>query len=164
MKKLITAIILTLATPSVAQSILNTFFPGTSDGVTYHLPDTKINITVEASCVTQTPGEFYSYAERFLHIKNAITEASTSTKVIFTNSAGWISTGRKGNFSQLKLPVPWSMPNGVSSSKIIRTLKTVSQLRCSHKMPTSKDDTSTYTTAPIPIAAICTYTYRSIPV
>ena len=81
MKKLITAIILTLSAPSMAQSILNTFFPGTSDGVTYHLPDTKINITVEASCVTQTPGEFYSYAERFLHIKNAITEASNRWEI-----------------------------------------------------------------------------------
>ena len=76
MKKLITAIILALATPVMAQSILNSFFPGTSEGVTYYLPDTRINITVEAYCVTQTPGEFYSYAERFLHMKNVISEAS----------------------------------------------------------------------------------------
>ena len=76
MKKLITAIILALATPGMAQSILNSFFPGTSEGVTYYLPDTRINITVEAYCVTQTPGEFYSYAERFLHMKNVISEAS----------------------------------------------------------------------------------------
>ena len=81
MKKLITAIILAFASPSMAQTSLNSFFPGTSEGVTYFLPNTKINVTVEVSCVTQTPGEFYSYAERFLHIKNAITEASNRWEI-----------------------------------------------------------------------------------
>lgn len=81
MKKLITALILALATPGMAQSFLSSFFPGTTEGVTYHLPDTKINITVEARCVTQTPGEFYSYAERFLHIKDVIGEASNRWEI-----------------------------------------------------------------------------------
>ncbi|MBQ5880025.1 MAG: DUF4831 family protein, partial [Bacteroidaceae bacterium] len=82
MKKLITAIILMLATPSLAQNTLGSFFSNSSEGVTYFLPDTKINITVETSCVTQTPGEFYSYAERFLHIKSTITEASSRWEII----------------------------------------------------------------------------------
>ena len=76
MKRIITALILALAAPCVAQTVVSTFFPGTNEGVTYFLPDTKINISVETSCITQTPGEFYSYAERFLHIKNVISEAS----------------------------------------------------------------------------------------
>ena len=74
MKKLITAIILAIATPSMAQNTVSSFFPGTSEGITYFLPDTKIDIKVEAICVTRTPGEFHSYAERFLHTKNAISE------------------------------------------------------------------------------------------
>ena len=80
-KKLITALTLALATPGMAQAILSSFFPGTAEGVTYHLPDTKINITVEARCVTQTPGEFYSYAERFLHIKDVIGQASNRWEI-----------------------------------------------------------------------------------
>ena len=75
MKKLFTAFILTLAMPGIAQNFFGSFFSNTEEGVTYFLPDTKINITVEARCITQTPGEFYSYAERFLHIKGGITEA-----------------------------------------------------------------------------------------
>ena len=74
MKKLLTAIVLTLSAPTMAQNILNTFFASTEEGVTYHLPDTEIRVTVEACCVKQTPGEFYSYAERFLHIKDVISE------------------------------------------------------------------------------------------
>lgn len=80
-KKLTTLFLLALAAPGMAQSILSSFFPGTSEGVTYHLPDTKINITVEARCITHTPGEFYSYAERFLHIKNVIAEASNRWEI-----------------------------------------------------------------------------------
>ena len=82
MKKVITAIILVLAAPSMAQALLGNFFSGNNEGVTYHLPDTRINIRVEASCVTQTPGEFYSYAERFLHIKDVIGQASNRWEII----------------------------------------------------------------------------------
>lgn len=81
MKKLLTAIILTLSAPSMAQNILNTFFAGTSEGVTYHLPDTEISVIVEACCIKQTPGEFYSYAERFLHIKDVISEAGNRWEI-----------------------------------------------------------------------------------
>lgn len=81
MKKLMTLFILALATPAMAQTILSSFFSGTSEGVTYHLPDTRINITVEAMCITSTPGEFYSYAERFLHTKNAIGKASNRWEI-----------------------------------------------------------------------------------
>ncbi|MBQ5889241.1 MAG: DUF4831 family protein [Bacteroidaceae bacterium] len=82
MKKIIAAFILALAAPCVAQTDVSAFFSGTSEGITYFLPDTKINITVEASCVTRTPGEFSNYAERFLHIKDAITEPGYSWEII----------------------------------------------------------------------------------
>ena len=97
MKKLITIFLLALATPGVAQTILSSFFPGTSEGVTYHLPDTRINITVEARCITHTPGEFYSYAERFLHIKNVIAEASNSWEIAdITSSSEGVPNKSKG--------------------------------------------------------------------
>ncbi len=80
-KKFITAIILVLSAPCMAQTTFKTFFPGTSEGITYHLPDTEIHITVEANCITQTPGEFSSYAERFLHLKSVISQASSRWEI-----------------------------------------------------------------------------------
>lgn len=81
MKRLLTAMVLVLSAPSMAQNILNSFFAGTNEGVTYHLPDTEISVTVEACCIRQTPGEFYSYAERFLHIKDVISEAGNRWEI-----------------------------------------------------------------------------------
>ena len=86
MKKIIAAFILALATPCIAQTDVNKFFSGTSEGMTYFLPDTKICITVEACCVTRTPGEFSSYAERFLHIKDAIAEPGNSWEIVGVES------------------------------------------------------------------------------
>ena len=97
MKKLTTLFLLVLATSGMAQTILNSFFPGTSEGVTYHLPDTRINITDEARCITHTPGEFYSYAERFLHIKNVIAEASNRWEIAdITSSSEGVPNKDKG--------------------------------------------------------------------
>ena len=97
MKKLTTLFLLVLATSGMAQTIQSTFFPGTSEGVTYHLPDTRINITVEARCITHTPGEFYSYAERFLHIKNVIAEASNRWEIAdITSSSEGVPNKNKG--------------------------------------------------------------------
>ncbi len=90
MKRLVTIIILAISAPCVAQTTLSSIIPGTSEGVTYFLPDTKVNITVETSCITQTPGEFYSYAERFLHIKDAVSKASNKWEItaIESNTEG----------------------------------------------------------------------------
>lgn len=77
MKKFIAAILLTISAPCIAQTEVNSFFPGSNEGVTYFLPDTRIIIEVEASCITETPGEFYSYAERYLHVKNNISQANS---------------------------------------------------------------------------------------
>lgn len=60
-----------------AQTEVNSFATGTNEGVTYCLPDTRIDITVEAICVTNTPGEFNRYAERYLRINNAISETES---------------------------------------------------------------------------------------
>ena len=74
-------ILLFLATftilPIVAQTEVNSFFSGANEGITYCLPDTRIEIKVNAACITHTPGEFNRYAERYLRINNAITEAAS---------------------------------------------------------------------------------------
>lgn len=60
--------------PLLAQTEVNSFFSGINEGVTYSLPDTRIEVTVNAVCITKTPGEFSRYAERYLRIDNAITD------------------------------------------------------------------------------------------
>lgn len=43
-------------------------------GVSYTLPKTAIEITIDYSKVTKKAGEFYMYAERYLNISNPVTE------------------------------------------------------------------------------------------
>lgn len=72
MRKFTLYILLFAFMSAKAQVDVTAFNSGTAEGVTYYLPDTYIDITVEARCVTRTPGEFSRFAERFLHIKDAI--------------------------------------------------------------------------------------------
>lgn len=72
MKKIIFCVSLLAFASANAQVDVTAFSSGTVEGVTYYLPDTYVDITVEARCVTRTPGEFGRYAERFLHIKDAV--------------------------------------------------------------------------------------------
>lgn len=57
----------------MAQFDVSSFLSGTSEGVTYTLPSTGIEITVDAMCIKQTPGEFHRYADKFLRMNNVIT-------------------------------------------------------------------------------------------
>ncbi len=75
MKKIFLSILLLAAVPCVAQT-LSDFETGMNEGLTYTLPDTQLDITVEAECITRTPGEFGRYAERFLRINDAIADES----------------------------------------------------------------------------------------
>lgn len=77
MKKYILLLAITIATHCFAQTEVSTFFSGTNEGATYYLPDTEIKITVNAICITRTPGDFNRYAEKFLRITNAITKSET---------------------------------------------------------------------------------------
>ena len=61
---------------SSAQVEVNAFSSGLVEGVTYYLPDTKVDITVESRCIIRTPGEFSRFADRFLHIMNSVHEES----------------------------------------------------------------------------------------
>jgi hypothetical protein len=51
---------------------------GKDYGVTYILPKTEIELTVQATRHTYTPGEFVRYAERYLRMTNVPQEASVS--------------------------------------------------------------------------------------
>lgn len=75
MKRFVIYTLLSGCLPCAAQTV-NVFESGMNEGVTYSLPDTQLDITVEAQCVTRTPGEFCRYAERFLRISDAISTES----------------------------------------------------------------------------------------
>lgn len=77
MKRLLLILAILATLPAIAQTEVNSFMSGTNEGITYCLPDTKIEITVNAVCITRTPGEFSRYAERYLRIDNAITDAES---------------------------------------------------------------------------------------
>lgn len=72
MKKLIFAFISLITLPMAAQTDVSSFLSGTAEGVTYYLPTTTIDVTVDAMCITSKPGEFYRYADRYLRINNVI--------------------------------------------------------------------------------------------
>ena len=72
MKKIFLALLSLLAVPAVAQTDVSSFLSGTAEGVTYYLPATTVNITVDALCITSKPGEFHRYADRYLRISNVI--------------------------------------------------------------------------------------------
>ncbi len=87
MKKYIFLLAVAVATHCFAQTEVNSFFSGTNEGVTYYLPDTEIEITLNAICITRTPGEFNRYAEKYLRITDAITKSETFWEITGVNVA-----------------------------------------------------------------------------
>lgn len=78
MKRVIFILSVLSALAASAQTEVKSFYSGANEGVTYSLPDTRIEVTLEATCIKSTPGEFGRYADRYLRIKNAINEVSSS--------------------------------------------------------------------------------------
>lgn len=74
MKRIIQSLILLISLPIAAQTDVSSFLSGAADGVTYSLPTTTIEVTVNAICVKRTPGEFHRYANKYLRLSNVITE------------------------------------------------------------------------------------------
>lgn len=72
MRKTIFALLSLMAVPAMAQTDVSSFLPGTAEGVTYYLPTTTIEVKVDARCITNKPGEFHRYAERYLRLNNVI--------------------------------------------------------------------------------------------
>ena len=75
MKRFLFLLTVLTSLPLLAQTEVNSFFSGANEGVTYYLPDTEIEIKVNATCINRTPGEFNRYAERYLRINDVMTTA-----------------------------------------------------------------------------------------
>lgn len=73
---------LLLPTTSVAQTVTK-FTAGKASeyGISYTLPVTVLDVTVETETTVSTPGEFYKYARRYFNISDPISEPSTTVKV-----------------------------------------------------------------------------------
>ncbi|MCD8184318.1 MAG: DUF4831 family protein [Bacteroides sp.] len=70
-KKMIWLAALLMATSTYAQTDVTTgIMRGKDYGVTYVLPKTEIEITIEATKHTYMPGEFCKYADRYLRLSN----------------------------------------------------------------------------------------------
>ena len=68
---------------AVAQTQTGLYMPGvTQEGAVYFLPKTAIRLTVRIEKTTYTPGDFASYAERFLRLSNVSTEPSVSYRLL----------------------------------------------------------------------------------
>lgn len=73
---------LSIATGAAAQTVQKLSATRANDyGLTYTLPATAIDITIETETTELQPGELYKYARRYLNITDPITEASTSVTV-----------------------------------------------------------------------------------
>ncbi len=97
MKKVFLLLTAMVAMSVNAQVEVNSFTPGANEGVTYCLPDTRIEVTLNATCIKRTPGEFCRYAERYLRTKNAIEEAGITWKLdgITVNTIGTPSPDKR---------------------------------------------------------------------
>lgn len=76
MRNLLVMICLSLCLPLTAQTkvIKKNAVKANNYGVTYLLPKTTLVINAEVSKITCKAGPYYQYAERYLGVKNAITE------------------------------------------------------------------------------------------
>lgn len=72
-----------MAAGACAQSVTKLSATKANDyGIVYSLPQTVVDITLEAEQTVATPGEFYNYAERYLG-------AEAARKAVRTKSTGW---------------------------------------------------------------------------
>lgn len=68
---------LLISASSYAQTEVSNYLPGkNSEGVTYFLPKTSIEVTVKAEKTTYAPGDFCRYAEKYLRLTGISTTAS----------------------------------------------------------------------------------------
>lgn len=69
--------------PTEAQTSTGPYFPGaTAEGAVYFLPKTAIRVAVKIEKSVYTPGEFATYAERFLRLNGVGTEPSTVYRIL----------------------------------------------------------------------------------
>ena len=66
-----------------AQTSTSSYQPGvTSEGMVYFLPKTAVRIVVQVEKTTYTPGDFCKYADRYLRLKNVVSESSVDYRII----------------------------------------------------------------------------------
>lgn len=84
MKKFTAMLIAAFAavSPATAQQVQRiTATKANEYGLAYTLPNTAVDITIEAEFTRQVPGEFYKYALKYLNINNPIKEAALSAEI-----------------------------------------------------------------------------------
>lgn len=73
----------------MAQTTVATYSPGIStEGATYYLPKTAINVSITTEKTTYTPGELCQYADRYLRISNI----SDKESVVYSIKSVTLST------------------------------------------------------------------------
>lgn len=75
------AIVASSTTSSAQKTERFTASKATEYGLTYSLPKTAIDITVETATTVETPGEFANYANRYLGIEDAVRKPSRRVSV-----------------------------------------------------------------------------------
>lgn len=139
MKKIILLFATLATTPILAQTGIMSFFSGANEGIAYNLPDTRIEITVEAACVSQTPGEFYRYAERYLRIDNAISNANCHWEI----TGAEVATSGKPNADKMytiRFSSNAACNVKLSEGGIIEGINTKSEAKDEKKSVTAKNN------------------------
>lgn len=77
------AFALTIASQTVQAQTVQKFTTGNAGeyGLSYSLPNTALDITIETELTVKKPGEFYKYARRYFNITDPITKESASARV-----------------------------------------------------------------------------------
>ena len=78
MKKGIIALGLMASTFAAAQDI---YKPGEGEGIVYFLPKTALQVNIIATKVTQQPGEFCQYANRYLRLNDVSSQPSVHWEI-----------------------------------------------------------------------------------
>lgn len=83
MKKIPFFGMLFVSTMALGQTQISDYKPGlTAEGAVYFLPKTAVRVAVKVEKTTNTPGEFYKYAERYLRQNNVLRKESVSHKLL----------------------------------------------------------------------------------
>ena len=83
MRNLITIVSLLLSLPLMAQTkvVKKNAVKANNFGITYSLPKTSLLVNAEVTKITCKAGPYYKYAEKYLGVKNIITEDKTYYKL-----------------------------------------------------------------------------------
>lgn len=78
---LVTAALITAVAGNAQQAQRLSATKANDYGLVYYLPNTMIDVTLEAEITVRKPGEFYKYAPKYLNVSNPVTKESHSVKL-----------------------------------------------------------------------------------